>query len=121
LIIPQIEADLRPKQELSLFSAGGGILSSLSGRETSLVNRHLSLKRDFDFKSDRLLDGISEGLFSASEFDQPSKEQKERNAKAGKPLVDLNLTLSHECEAESFNDGNDGIQSHDPLQILRYD
>jgi hypothetical protein len=45
------------KQNFSLFFRRRRNFSSLSGREISLVNRDLSIKWDFDFKSDRLLAG----------------------------------------------------------------
>ena len=46
------------KQNFSLFFRRRRNFSSLSGREISLVNRDLSIKWDFDFKSDRLLERI---------------------------------------------------------------
>jgi hypothetical protein len=47
------------KQNFSLFFRWRRNFSSLSGRETSLANRDLSIKWDFDSKSDRLL-GIAQ-------------------------------------------------------------
>ena len=46
----------------SLFFRRRRNFSSLSGRETSLVNRNLSIKSEFDFKPDRLLIGLLAGF-----------------------------------------------------------
>ena len=43
-------------QNFALFFRRRRNFGSLSSRETSLVNRDLSIKWDFDFKSDRLLE-----------------------------------------------------------------
>ena len=50
------------EQNFSLFFRQRRNLSSLSGRETSLVNRNPSIKSEFDFKSDRLLVGLLSGF-----------------------------------------------------------
>ena len=51
---------------------------------------------------------------------RPASKQHERDGEAGEPLIDLNLSLSHEGKAKAFDDGHDGIQRHEPLKVLRH-
>ena len=46
----------------SCFPPEAENFSSLSGRETSLVNRNLTMKSEFEFKPDRLLIGLLAGF-----------------------------------------------------------
>ena len=68
----------------------------------------------------RMLDGIGKGLFGATELYEACNQKQKRDGEAGKPLLDLNLSLSHQGETKTFDDGNNGIKSHDPLEVFRH-